>query len=886
MVMKIRNMILGIALAICLLAGAFSGVAEEGLVLELEPVDLTGDVYVGPEEAAEAEAVAVEAGLALTEEVFPDEAFRDYVLEKFDRNDDGTISSSEASKVKTIDVTGLGISSLEGVEKFTKLNTLLCAGNALTELNIGSNKSLKTLDCSDNELTALNLNANKSLTTLLCAGNAIGEVDLGTASKLKKYLTTVKPVTEDDALLFNKVSGKKTTTVMSLPAGTKILQKGKLFYNPEADFELISGEESMGVKQKLKLIPEDSAYPAAFVSFYTSNKKVATVSASGEVKAVKAGSVTITALPADGEPQSCEITVLAAPTKVTLSDTKLSLGEGQTYALEAAVQPTGAMELYTWKSSKPAVATVEEGELEALKAGKTTITVKAYNGKSAKCTLTVYAAPTSMTLSDHEVGLMEGQSHTLKVQLSKGAGGVVELYSDAPEIADIDPRTGKVTAKAVGTAVIHAETYNHLQDECVVSVMEGPAEIIMDREEAFLYVSDTLDLGAVALSRTGQDVTRVLTYKSSSDKVATVDGAGTVKGVKAGTVTITASAANGVKATRKVVVGKLPTSVKLNKTSLSLKYDEDEMEGETYTLKATLNSGAVSDITFESSDEDVAYVYDSGEVEAVGIGTAVITATTVNGKHASCTVKVTAAKGKTNPSHGGGSYDYDGETIIVAHRGGMSYANENTLEAFESAQYTGARMIELDARTTKDKIQVVNHDPEIKGDNGKKYKIKSYTYEYLADKKSDLCTLDEALALISETDMLLQLELKDTADPAQCVQLVKKYGMEDRTYYISFEMDLLKKVRKLDASAKLGFIFSGSVPSKLNSYLNDDDLNLSALMVKYDLLTETRLNEWQSRGLKINVWTVDSATECRRWANMGVDFITSNYPERAYAAIS
>ncbi len=875
--MKIRNMLLGIALAICLLAGAFSGFAEEGLVVELGPVDLTGDAYIVPEEVSEAEAVAVEAGLALTEEIFPDDIFRDYVLEKFDRNDDGTISSSEASKVKTIDVTGLGISSLEGVEKFTKLNTLLCAGNALTELNIGSNKSLKTLDCSDNELTALNLNANKSLTTLLCAGNAIGEVDLGTASKLKKYLTTVKPVTEDDALLFNKVSGKKTTTVMSLPAGTKILQKGKLFYNPEADFELISGEESMGVKQKLKLIPEDSAYPAAFVSFYTSNKKVATVSASGEVKAVKAGSVTITALPADGEPQSCEITVLAAPTKVTLSDTKLSLGEGQTYALEAAVQPAGAMELYTWKSSKPAVATVEEGELETLKAGKTTITVKTYNGKSAKCALTVYAAPTSMTLSAHEVGLMEGQSHTLKVQLSKGAGGAVALYSDAPEVADIDPRTGKVTAKAVGTAVIHAETYNHLQDACVVSVMEGPAEIIMDREEAFLYVGDTLDLEAVALSRTGQDVTRVLTYKSSSDKVATVDGTGTVKGVKAGTVTITASAANGVKATRKVVVGKLPTSVKLNKTSLSLKYDEDEMTGETYTLKATLNSGAVSDITFESSDEDVAYVDDSGEVEAVGIGTAVITATTVNGKHASCTVKVTAARGKTS---------YDGETIIVAHRGGMSYANENTLAAFESAQYTGARMIELDARTTKDKVQVINHDPEILGDNGKKYKIKSYTYESLAEKKSDLCTLDEALALISETDMLLQLELKDTADPAQCVQLVKKYGMEDRTYFISFEMDLLKKVRKLDASAKLGFIFSGSVPSKLNSYLNDDDLNLSALMVKYDLLTESRLNEWQSRGLKINVWTVDSASECRRWANMGVDFITSNYPEVAYNAIN
>ena len=101
------------------------------------------------------------------------------------------------------------------------------------------------------------------------------------------------------------------------------------------------------------------------------------------------------------------------------------------------MQPATAMELYTWKSSKPTVATVEDGELEALKAGKTTITVKTYNGKSAKCTLTVYAAPTSMTLSAHEVGLMEGQSHTLKVQLSKGAVGAVKSVPRARRDAGI-----------------------------------------------------------------------------------------------------------------------------------------------------------------------------------------------------------------------------------------------------------------------------------------------------------------------------------------------------------------------------------------------------------------------------------------------------------------
>lgn len=88
------------------------------------------------------------------------------------------------------------------------------------------------------------------------------------------------------------------------------------------------------------------------------------------------------------------------------------------------------------------------------------------------------------------------------------------------------------------------------------------------------------------------------------------------------------------------------TSVTLNKEILSLKV------GETGKLSATVwpDSAADKSITWSSSNTDVASVISNGTVTAKKAGTAVITATAVNGKNASCTVTVTG--GTTDPDPG------------------------------------------------------------------------------------------------------------------------------------------------------------------------------------------------------------------------------------------
>ena len=56
-----------------------------------------------------------------------------------------------------MDVSGLGISDLEGIEYFNQLETLNCSSNKLSGLRVAFNRKLTYLDCSDNQLTSMDL---------------------------------------------------------------------------------------------------------------------------------------------------------------------------------------------------------------------------------------------------------------------------------------------------------------------------------------------------------------------------------------------------------------------------------------------------------------------------------------------------------------------------------------------------------------------------------------------------------------------------------------------------------------------------------------------------------------------------------------------------------
>lgn len=118
--------------------------------------------------------------IAIDEDTFPDEAFRSYIADFIDENHDGSLSEYEIEKLTSLNVNGMGISSLKGIEYLTSLESLYCDNNSLTELDLRENTALKFLSCENNKLTSLNLKGLSLLEELRCRNNNLTEIDLST----------------------------------------------------------------------------------------------------------------------------------------------------------------------------------------------------------------------------------------------------------------------------------------------------------------------------------------------------------------------------------------------------------------------------------------------------------------------------------------------------------------------------------------------------------------------------------------------------------------------------------------------------------------------------------------------------------------------------------
>ena len=110
---------------------------------------------------------------------FPDETFRNYISATVDTDHNGILSNSEKASVTTLNVSGLGIGDLTGLQLFTNLKVLDCRGNQLTQLSLLSFNKLTTLYCQDNQLTDISyIQAARNLTKLHCYNNRIADMSV------------------------------------------------------------------------------------------------------------------------------------------------------------------------------------------------------------------------------------------------------------------------------------------------------------------------------------------------------------------------------------------------------------------------------------------------------------------------------------------------------------------------------------------------------------------------------------------------------------------------------------------------------------------------------------------------------------------------------------
>lgn len=126
------------------------------------------------------------------------------------------------------------------------------------------------------------------------------------------------------------------------------------------------------------------------ITWESDNEAVATVTKTGVVRGINAGSAKITATASNGLSTSCIITVKIPAKSIKLNLPKIVLKKGKKSAVKAIVKPLETTDSIKWTSSNPKIASVnQQGIIKAKKKGSATIIAKTDSGKYAKIIVTV-----------------------------------------------------------------------------------------------------------------------------------------------------------------------------------------------------------------------------------------------------------------------------------------------------------------------------------------------------------------------------------------------------------------------------------------------------------------------------------------------------------------
>ena len=350
----------------------------------------------------------------------------------------------------------------------------------------------------------------------------------------------------------------------------------------------------------------------------TSDGTIASVDATGTVTGVATGTATI----------SYTLFDVCGATTVTSTVTVNSLPVVDAI-VGAGTLCAGTSIIYTddslggvWSSSDNTIVTVDAtGNVTGIGAGSATITYTVTNAATCSAYVTAPITIAPLPVVDSIAGLTGiciGGSTTLT---NDTLGGV--WHSSDAAVAIIDP-AGAVTTVGAGTTILSYTVTSGAGCATVVTKMftVSPLPVV----DVIAGTTTVCAGNAISLS----DLTAGGVWTSSDNTIATVDAAGNVTGMAAGSATISYTLTSGAGCSTTVTTGVTVNAVPVLTSITGL---SGVCVGSGVTLYETSSGG-----TWSTSSSSIATVDASGLVTGVALGTAIITYSETNAVGCTATV--------------------------------------------------------------------------------------------------------------------------------------------------------------------------------------------------------------------------------------------------------
>ncbi len=310
-----------------------------------------------------------------------------------------------------------------------------------------------------------------------------------------------------------------------------------------------------------------------------------------------------------------------------------------------------------WTSSKPSVATVDEaGTVTAVGRGTATITAAAMDGSGKKvtATVTVKKQVETILLGAEEIAVARGKVVPINPVITPADADLKTLEWDNLGNSNIKFANGKITVSKnaeVGEypLIARAKDGSDVTAEILVMVTSAPSNIVIEGPDD-ISVGTSMAYTATVVGREddGSTVGQAVTWSSSNSRIASVDKvSGVVTAIAKGTVTITATTADGSSFKRGKMINIIVpvTSFKLNKEVLVLKKNQSE----TLKIVTTPANANIGKIVWSIDNQEYFKFDNKGRATALSEdGFAIITAFTMDGEwEAECEVTVVPVRVKS-----------------------------------------------------------------------------------------------------------------------------------------------------------------------------------------------------------------------------------------------
>lgn len=219
---------------------------------------------------------------------------------------------------------------------------------------------------------------------------------------------------------------------------------------------------------------------------------------------------------------------------------------------------------------------------------------------------------------------------------------------------------------------------------------------------------------------------------------------------------------------------------------------------------------------------------------------------------------------------------------IIGHRGYSSLYPENTILSFRKAIEAGCKGIELDLQLSKDNEVVVIHDSTLERTTDKKGRVNSYTFQQLrkvnAGNKERIPALIEVLEEFRNVKLLLELKAGNNLVTLckKSLDIANKTKSLENLLFVSFDLDAIKILKKINPKIATGLIFSKNWPTICEIDFLPNVIN--ALCPRKDRINANISFYAKQNKLQTYIWTINTKDDLRKTDKYNTTGIITDNP--------